>query len=114
MTEPRLTGVDQIPNGVGVGVAEGVAVGVGVGVGIGVGVEVGVGVGVGVSVVPGSYSSAELSVPRGPETFPPATRTFPLLRRVVEGAKRDVLRPEVMLHVPVAGSYNSARWPAVS
>jgi hypothetical protein len=72
----------QVGVGVGGAVGVGVVVGVGVAVGIGKGVGVGVGVGVGIDSVPGSYSSALFSVPGPPETFPPATRTFPLLSRV--------------------------------
>src|SRR5256885_1020854 len=49
----------------------------------------------------GSYSSAVLP--------PPATRTLPLSSRVAVWKRRPLLRLPVLLHVPVAGSYNSDR-----
>ena len=59
----------------------------------------------------GSYNSAvEMALP--PLVAPPATNTFPLASNVAVWAPRASVVAPVGLHVPVAGSYNSALLPA--
>ena len=65
----------------------------------------------------GSYSSAETRGMTEPAelTLPPATRTWPVGRRMAVWLSRAVAIPPVSLQVPVLGSYNSAeaRVPAM-
>jgi hypothetical protein len=91
---------------VGVWVAVGVNVGVLVGVGVRVGVLVGIGVGVADGGSGGSYNSA-LSRTKKP-SWPPATSTRPLFKSVAVCDSRGALRAPVVVHAPIAGSYNSA------
>src|SRR5207249_6593235 len=59
----------------------------------------------------GSYSSAELvtnAVPQQPPDVPPATSTLPFGSSTAVAPDLDTNMLPVLLHVPVAGSYNSA------